>query len=381
VTFGRGLTLRSFEDVDLEHNTALDGLLVECGFGPVEITGLHGDMTERISKVQDREHEVLGGRFRARVTEWLSLAASGLDRRSVRRDEEIPLPDSLAKFDDTVMGTEAEIWLGPVALAAEYARRRDDYYLTGEQGDILGRAAYLTATLTTSRLTLLAEYKDYKRFEHVLINPPTCVKEHVWTLMNRVTHQVSLDDERGFLIEGNLMASDDLFLIGGASEARTDDGDLLHWEICGQADHPLGTLGTGSLAGSWSREYVAGKFTEHITGAMDTEIDLGDQHTLGVEFEAQRTEEPTGHSYEDFLTSLAWFLGSDMTLTAAIEATTRDDTDREVWFMAGVRVVFRGDLDVSVGLGTERGGRKCSAGICYTEPEFAGLRLRFSKFF
>ena len=46
----------------------------------------------------------------------------------------------------------------------------------------------------------------------------------------------------------------------------------------------------------------------------------------------------------------------------------------------GQRALGEG-LDVALGFGTERGGKKCSGGVCYTEPEFAGLRLRLTKSF
>lgn len=39
------------------------------------------------------------------------------------------------------------------------------------------------------------------------------------------------------------------------------------------------------------------------------------------------------------------------------------------------------DFEVALGGGTERGGKKCNGGVCYTAPEFAGVRLRFSTFF
>ncbi|MFH1312324.1 MAG: DUF6029 family protein [Candidatus Eisenbacteria bacterium] len=380
-TFGRGLTLRSFEDPGLEHDTSLDGIIAEYETGPVRVTGLTGMITERLTGLQSREHNVRGGRARAGVGDILAVAVSGLDRSTKRRDEQVVLPDSLTSFSDNVIGAEVEVWHGPLSLVGEYARRDGDYYHGLEQDGEGGSATYLSGSLATNLLTLLGEYKDYDRFENTLVNPPICVKEHVWILMNRVTHQVSFDNERGFLLEGTLSASENVQLTGGASEARTQGGSLGHWEIFGQVDQPLPGWGIRSFAGSWSREYLYGKFTENISCGLDLEISLPSQHVVEVGIEAQTIKEPSLDSHENYMASAALYPWPSVTLAATGELTTEEGLERDKWLFGEARVSVGGDFEVSLGAGSERGGKKCSGGICYTEPEFAGVRLRFSAFF
>jgi hypothetical protein len=196
-----------------------------------------------------------------------------------------------------------------------------------------------------------------------------------------VTHQVELDNERGFLIEGTLSAGDNLQLTGGASEARTQGGRLGHWEIFGQIDRPVPRWAIRSIAGSWSREYLYGKFTEHMSCGLDLEIALPSEHVVEMGIEAQIIEEPSLESYENLMASVAFYPWPSVTLAASGELTTEDGLERDKWLFGEARVSLGGDLEVSLGAGSERGGKKCSGGICYTEPEFAGLRLRFSAFF
>jgi hypothetical protein len=380
-TFGRGLTLRSFEDVALEHDTALDGFIAEYKAGPMMVAGLTGVMTERLTRAQSRRHVVRGGRVRAGVGDALAVAVTGLDRKTERLDEQVVLPDSLTSFKDNVIGTEIEVWQGPFSLVAEYARRKGDYYYRLEQDDDGGSAAYVSGSLTTPWVTLLGEYKDYDRFENALINPPTCIKEHVWTLMNRVTHEITLDNERGFLVEGTLTAVENMQITGGASEARTQGGGLAHWEIFAQADQPLARWGIRSFAGSWSREYIYGKFTEYMSCGLDLEIASGTENAVEVGVEAQAIEEPSEKTHENYLGLVTLYPWPSVTLAGSGEATTEEGLKREAWFFGEARVSIGGDFEVSIGGGTERGGLRCSGGICYTEPEFAGVRLRFSAFF
>ncbi|MFH1220264.1 MAG: DUF6029 family protein [Candidatus Eisenbacteria bacterium] len=380
-TFDRGLTLRSFEDIDLERDTALDGILGEYQVGPLKVSALSGKTTERISDTRQDEHGAGGARVVMAREGLFSLAASGLKRATERLDRTVALPESLRKFDDTIIGGEAELWIKSVHLAADYAYREGDYYPTLARGEIPGHGGYVSGNLSTAWLTLLGEYKEYRRFENALVNPPTCVREHIWTLMNRTTHQVNLDDERGYLVEGTLTVFEDMPITGSASEARTANGDLAHWEMFGSVERPLGSMGTGSLGASWSREYVSGKFTEYMT--VMGEADLTGETGVGLEFSlgGQRIEEPTGDAFANFLGTATWYPTSVVTLSGVAETSTQKNLKRDRWLYGEVGAALGEGFDVALGFGTERGGKKCSGGVCYTEPEFAGLRLRLTKSF
>jgi len=378
-TFGRGLVLRSFEEPALEHDTSLDGFITEYEPEKAGFTGLAGEASERVSDIKTNRHRVRGGRLQGWLGSQVLVALSGLDRSATRIDEEIELPDSLTEFADYTVGAEAETWLGPVSLVSEYAYRDGDYYPKLKQGNLEGHGFYLAGTFSNAWSTLLGEYKNYYSFEHALINPPTCVKDHIWILMNRRTHLVDLGDERGFLAEGTLMPGDDLQLTGGASEARTRDGDLSHWEIFGQWDNTVPLWGIAAVAGSWSREYTSGKFTEYIT--LDFEFEVDALEVLEIALEAQSIEEPSEESFEDYYVGVAVYPRPTLTVSASSEITTEKNLDRDFWLFGEVRASVTDDVEVALGGGSERGGKKCSGGICFTEPEFVGVRLRFITYF
>ncbi|MBD3347780.1 MAG: hypothetical protein GF400_01130 [Candidatus Eisenbacteria bacterium] len=378
-TFGHGLTLRSYEDVELEYDTMLDGFLGRYDAGAVSLTGLAGTVDEDLLGVRHREHRVRGARVSVPVGGWLEVAGSAVERASTVRDEEIEIPDAQALFEDGVTGAEVSLWLGPVTLAGEYASRSGENPVT--ESAMTGYAAYASGTVALGPLTLFGEFKDYESFSHHLVNPPTCVRDHVYMLMNRATYEIDLDDERGFLVEGTVPLGDPLLLSGGASEARDHEGDLAHWEIFGTAEHYAWDAVSGAVAWSWSREYELGVFTEHLTGAADFYLTTGEGNLVELTVEAQRTEEPGGFSHSDYLGAWTFYPGSDVTLSCVLEATDDDSEKRDVWFMTEVRTLLMDDLEVSFSMGTERGGKKCSGGVCYFEPEFEGARVRLSKYF
>jgi hypothetical protein len=378
-TFGRGLTLRSYEDVDLEYDTLLDGLTAEYTTPGATITALAGAAAETPFGEDHFDHTIRALRVSAPVSEWMTVAGSSVERTAT---EITNAPGQPERIEDGVLGAEVEAWLGPFTLAAEYAAREG---VRGEHLD--GHAFYTAGTLDLGRVTLFAEVKDYDNFHHYLVNPPTCVREHLWTLMNRATHEVELVGEHGFLAEGNLLVGEGLYLTGGASEARRPDNDLAHWEIFGQAEQTFGTA-VVRLGGSWSREYEDAEyrtFTEHVIGAADIDLELGSGDIAEIGLEAERVEDVAGLTYEVYIGSVTFYPGDDFTFSTVFETSTKaaaEGTDvKDVWLMIEVKKLLPDDLEIGVSIGSEAGGKKCSGGVCYFEPEFAGARVRLTKFF
>jgi hypothetical protein len=347
----------------------------------VRVTGLTGMVSED-EDLEVLEHTVRGVRLEAAGRDVFSVALSALDRGTEVWDTQASSPAFVAQYEDHVLGAEADVRLGSISVGGEYARREGGHDAARDSDDSKGSGTYISGALAAPWLTLLAEYKHYDKFDHALVSPPVCVKEHGWTLMNRVTHQVDLDNERGFLAEGILTAAENIQITGGASEARSKGGGLAHWEMFAQLDQPLPRWGIRSLAGSWSRdEYTQGKFKEHKSGGLDLELPLGSDHAGDIGIEMQVVKPHSEATYENYLGSAAFYPWPSVTLAASVESTTEQGLRRDTWAFGEARVSVGGDFEVSLGGGTERGGQKCSGGICYTEPEFAGVRLRFSAFF
>ena len=404
-TFGYGLTLRSYEDADLEHDTLLDGLFAEYDAGVFDITALTGASEEEDSGDKFYAHTVSGARVSVPIGEWMEVAGSAVERSKIWNDENGELERDFARFEDSVRGAEVSGWIGRLTFGGEYAERSGGYPEaakkvdpeTGglayprEQVETQGHATYASGTLDLGWATLFGEFKDFDDFAHSMVNPPTCVREHLWTLMNRATYEVDLNDERGFLVEGSSTLLDALFVTGGASEARSHDRDLRHWEMFGHATYDVGSDVTLGAAASWSREYLfgeeggTGKFTEHMTGVAEADLTfalgaLGD-HTVELTLEMQRTEDPALDTQDDYVASAAWYPGLDLTVSGVYEKTTADWEERQNWIMLSARKSFANDLEAEIAGGTERGGKKCAGGICRYEPEFEGVRIRLTKFF
>jgi hypothetical protein len=403
-TFGRGLMLRSYEDVDLEHDTLLDGIYAQYDAGFVGLTALSGSSREEDSGSRFFEHVVRGARASMPVAEWVEIAGSAVERSRIWEDDEGEVGGDFARFEDGLVGGEVSLWLGPVTASAEYVDRSGEYPVAAARRDpetdelvysrdeveTRGHATYVATTVDLGMATLFGEFKDYDDFDHRMTNPPTCVREHLWTLMNRATYEVNLTDERGFLFEGSGAVGDAIFLTGGASEARSHNRDLRHWEMFGHATYDLNETVTLGAAAARSREYLfdaeggTGKFTEHLTGVVDVDMVIGETQAVELSLEAQKTEDPRFKDPKnDYAASVTWYPGMDLTLSAFFEKTTDDweGEGREAWTMLSARKSISSELEIEVAAGTERGGKKCAGGVCRYEESFEGVRLQLTKFF
>jgi hypothetical protein len=137
----------------------------------------------------------------------------------------------------------------------------------------------------------------------------------------------------------------------------------------------------GAFAGSWSREYLLGKFTEHASAATQFDLALPAGQTVEVVLEAGRTDDVTGLDWEDTIASLTWYPGADLTVFATFEATTSEIETRDAWLIGEVKKRVSDQVEVALAVGTERGGKKCAGGVCRYEPEFEGVRLRLNSYF
>ncbi len=126
-TFGHGLTMRSYENADLEHDTALDGLMIDYEVGAVGLTALMGTMEEDASGTRYYTHTVRGARATMPVTEWLEIAGSMVERSRELKDEDAVISPAYARFEDGVRGAEVSAWVGRFTFAGEFAgeKRRE----------------------------------------------------------------------------------------------------------------------------------------------------------------------------------------------------------------------------------------------------------------
>ena len=190
--FGRGLTLRSYEDRDLRVDNKLTGLKVQGYWDKLEATLLAGRPPR---KDRDNADEMRG-------LDFSLLPAPGL--RFGYSYVALEGPAVTGKGTE-LTAIRSEATRGPVSFYGELARRFN-------RG---GYGLYLSSNLALSGMALTVEFKDYDRIalrtgDGLEYNsPPALTREHTYSLFRRHPHTLDLDDETGLQAEASLSPFED----------------------------------------------------------------------------------------------------------------------------------------------------------------------------
>jgi hypothetical protein len=287
------------------------------------------------------------------------------------------------------LGGLAEVTVGPATVYGEYVRRE----FPGRNGrgfeDDEGHGAFVSGVVGVGSFTVSGEYRDYEKFEHEFHDPPTSLKQHTWTLLNRVNGQVLSDidddDVQGYLVEGSYSFDWFTSLVASYARAEPADGRDEFWEayVEGKGTWREKAFLTAALAES-ELEFLT-VFEERITGLGELvyEIDDTNSLSLGVEWaEVQESDETTAAytnptEYRERIVSLSWGRSPWLNLTTTWESSTDEEEADEDWVTVQAELVLNDSQDLTVSYGKERGGWKCSGGVCFFEPEFEGLKVRW----
>ena len=405
---GRGLIHRSFElpGVVLDQpglrsrygpSRDVDGVLVDGAWGPVAgrlfsgtpNSGEYSAAPENDLFGLDRYRGTLsGGQLAGTVWREARVGAAYL-RTSNGLGTQREFGSGFVELDPLRL---AGVTAAALPIYLEYAqadRPFSDWWSlrTGAQDTF---ALYAAANLLAGDFALSAEWKDYREFRLGINDPPSLVREHAYTLLNRATHVLNAGRERGFQLEGSWTARPwgTVTANFSRSDGRGDRFDErfieLHaapkdgrvWEATVFWDQGMdgfssidkrriyGTSGTWRVTGRWAvtadvqrqeatRELVllpSVSFGDHYAALTGSRAGIGSA-TLAFE----RSTDPL---QED----------------PALAGDARIDPRR---FVAGiVRATISEHHEATLFMGQRRGGRACTGGTCYEVRPFRGAELR-----
>ncbi len=415
-TLGRGLLFRAFElpgvvrevvtfaDVKYMDSRDLEGAVVEGRYGPVRFQALsgrplaYGDNPPGVDFLLRREGTVSGGHFDVDLGRGLRLGSGYLRGDGFHFIGRGDL-EEYGSLDVTLDGTRLLPSLADAGwffnLYAEYAGKRWtpllDPFSTADRNP---HALYTSAELAYDRWSLTYETKDYRDFLLPYNDAPNLVPELAPSLINRRSHFLVANDERGQAIglQGAMLG--DWNVHYERADARNgEDPNLMRYRLnfLEVSSPPLeDTRGTIFVAeGRDDLETLSGQKTV----GLSLERSLVDGYSATATIEYQQIERPNDEtSPNDVLVSatvsraglgsasLVWEQSND--LQVADDPLTLDiETSSRRW----LGVIVQGSLDrnheVAFFAGKRRGGTACTSGTCYLVPDFSGVEVRLTSRF
>jgi len=441
---GRGLSLNSFENRSQAYDTGIDGIRITYkktigNKNPVKVKAqiLGGDIDyndflnfsrKEIYKVRDANFEISPVKFLTLGTNYVFANGSimSTDLKTIT-NLKADIPEGYINFN-----------LADLQIFTSYAHK----HVATEPNKLYpvsltpkGDALYTSLSYSKPKYGLTIDYKNY-RFDLTapdnqatdrptrmlpFQNPPTALKEHSSTLISRNPHVVNFNDEVGGQLDFVYAPSEKLtfnFNAGIASKhyeyKNTDTTGRVVYGRVERSGSFFPSL-NDALSPFWEfyleGEYYATKsFYAKVAYARQGNVIYNQINsllsekqfytTIPTEFKYSITKEYTlklnleqqfGHNSirrdnKDFMnTMIALTLSKtpDMSCTISGEFTddNEDPTGKKFWALGEASYKITPTNTVTASFGTERGGLRCTSGICRYVNPFNGFRLTVNSIF
>lgn len=416
-TIGRGLLLRAYElpGVIREVNTItdtkymdsrdLEGAVVSGSFGRFDVLAVSGRplaYDDNPPGLEDwglvrREGTVSGGRVGADLGRGVTVG-HGYVRADGFHLEGRGGREEYASVDVALEGSRLLPHLADAGWDArayvEYAARSWSPLSDAPSTNAADpHALYTALELGRGRWGLSWETKHYRDFDLPFNDAPNLVPELSPSLVNRRSHFLIADDERGHQVSLSGAVAGDWLVNAVRAASRIGDDDPLRYRLTYlEASSPPFDPLRVTVFMAEGRDDL--EFLErHRTAGVGLERDLDDLHALHVSLEAQTVERPDAtETHHDALASVGVSRAGVGSVTLTLELsddpeqtddpfTLEVETERRRWLGLTAVALLDRHHELTVFAGKRRGGTACTSGTCYLVPDFSGVEVRLASRF
>jgi len=431
----RGLSMNVFEDRGLAYDTGIDGIRIiyKNKFGkknPVQIKAqiMGGNLEYNDFLNPDR---IENYKVRDANLEFSPLKRFTFGANYVHSKGEIPSGEFITNITADVPEVYFNLNLSNFQLYTSYAHKHintepNTIYPVEISAD--GDGLYSSASYSLAGIGITLEYKNY-RFDLTapnnrdpnrptkmlpFQNPPTVLREHTSTLISRNPHVVDFNDEVGGQVDIFYVVNDKLsFNLNGAIASRhyeyqdidttskieyqrverdvsfipsIDDAFSPFWEVFLESEYYATDKFYSKIAiarqGSILYNQIFPQASEKIfitTIPTEFKYSFNKEYTLKLLFEQQWMHNSIRIDQKDYMNqfvSLTLSKSPELSVTFNSEFTNDEEesTGKKSWFLGEILYKINQSNSVTVSYGSERGGLRCTSGICRYVYPFEGFR-------
>lgn len=431
----RGMSLNVFEDRALAYDTGIDGVRVtyEKKFkfkNPLDIKaqiiGGNIDFRDYLDPYRVENYKLRNAFLKVSPLKPLTIGVNYVHSNGI-----LPEEGFLTYVNSDVTEGILNIDYKSMQFYTSYAYKssiispNEIYKANTAKGDGL----YSSFSYTFGNVGMTLEYKNY-RFDVTLPdnrsntrpsrmlpyqNPPTAQKENNTVLTSRTPHVVDFNDEVGGQFDFVYVPNDKLsFNLSGSiaskhyqytdidtssviSYERVDRGDSWlpdldnsfspFWELYLEAEDYATDKIYGKLALALQKNVLynqinpsSSEIIKTTTIPLEFRYSFTDVYSLTFINETQWENNSINIGDKNFMNqynSLTFSSSPSLTLTVTSEFTNNDDepTGKSSWFTGEISYKLNESNTFGVSYGSERGGLKCTNGICRFVQPFEGFRV------
>lgn len=221
------------------------------------------------------------------------------------------------------------------------------------------------------------EVKDYK---NLLIGtginqPPALVREHIYRVLNRSTHVLLPENERGMQAEFFYNKNNHLFTLNQTISKNNFNKRFLFSESFFEYQYNYENGNSFKTFFDFARDDFKGEKNRLSLGAQ-RDISIK-KKKLKVEFETQ-TFTRSNQRVTNQVYGISYIPKSNLTISPVLEITNDPFlTDNSKFYLGAYsRLVLKSKYTLQAFVGERRGGPACNAGICYEVLDFKGAELK-----
>ncbi len=359
--FGRGLTLRTYEDRNLRVDTNLEGFKFNYLGRRIKFKAIGGRMRDKYNR---RKNWLWGGDVEVKPFRNTHIGASYLTQNK---------------------SNLKSLW----AARFNYTRDLWDFYVETVRPSWYSAFSYYAAlNLYFDKVAATLEVKDYNHlsfqnnYQTEYNAAPSLTREHEFSMLNRHPHALNQNDERGYQFEITYTPSDPIQIVLNHSQTFTHAGERFFEEFYGELTHTVNERLEYHLAGAWTFDFTTN--TDNITPILDGTYNVTERDQIHLSAQHQHTKNRSDLSEYDNELGLIEISHSPFVSFAMVGEYTNKyqlrnvQMKRHTWLYGMVSFTFWNNQQLSLLYGSRREGFICVGGICRYEPEFQGFELKMN---
>ncbi len=371
---GKGLIFHAFEmrNIALDRvqqsfvvDRNVDGMLIELMQNRYDVSLLSG------RPVWMNGENVRGGEAKVRPFTFAEMGFSYLRVNGSSMNDE-----SRTELRSGQLG----LTFSRIDINAEYATRSAPTKLPHAEP---GKAMYIATNFFGDTYGLSLEYKDYDEFFVKYNNPPTLVREHFVTLLNRHTHVANTRDEVGYQGELYFSPTPVSSMVLHISKGSNHDNDEFsrYQEMYAEWRQLLGQQLDVRLMADHGYDKAVGD-KRRITAATELDYYLDAMHSVLLDVQTQKIEKSFADlTVNNYLILIAFSRSSIGTISLQYEKTDDKFLENKSWSSVNLSLQINQQHELFITYGKRRAGLVCSGGYCQIVPEFEGWEIRLNSRF
>jgi hypothetical protein len=369
-TFGKGLALNLFENRDLYFDSGLRGGKVSYRSKALRFKAIYGQSREGYLV----EMENVGGiNFELRPRSGLFVGGSLVHQEGLSYEKHFT-PEAYAGVD-----------IGPLSFYGEYAQRRPD------DSELLdGEGTYVSVSASTLGIAAQVGYKYYQfGVDNPFQTPPIVQREYTTHLLSQHPHIPLIDDQVGFELDLSATPWEPLYVSLNFSQSSQHDGGSLmpslaedfnpFWELFLESEiypHSDWTLKVAAGQNEEARSLFWEKKTATLAEAIYNVSDAWSVTGVVESMWVDDKEQDQTHNEQWFSLTLSRAAWGSFNISYE-QSSEPSVVEGDQWLGAEIAADIRHNHRLMLFYGRERGGLKCTSGVCRPVQPFEGFRLTY----